>query len=72
MKRNFTIIAAAALCMVSCITNDLPYPVVVPHIISMQADGADVEIDYDSQTVTLYLQEYVNPKEVNIRSVEID
>lgn len=64
---------AAAFCMVGCISNDLPYPVVVPHITAVEADGAeDVQIDYDNQIVTIYLQEYVNPREVNITSVKID
>lgn len=64
---------AAALLMVGCITNDLPYPVVVPHITAVEADGAEeVQIDYENRIVTIYLQEYVNPKEVNIKSVQID
>lgn len=73
MKRKFISLMAALLCFAGCITNDLPYPVVVPHITAMEVDGADnVEIDFDNQIVTVYLQEYVNPRKVTIRSVEMD
>lgn len=73
MKRKFILLFAAIFCMAGCITNDLPYPVVVPHITAMEVDGADnIEIDYDNQIVTVYLMEYVNPRKVTIRSVETD
>ena len=58
MKKIIYIFAALMLC-VGCITNDLPYPVVVPHITAMDVEDADnVEIDFDNQIVTVYLQEH--------------
>ena len=61
------------LCMAGCITNDLPYPVVVPNVVSVTAESAeDVVIDYDNQVVTLYFPEYVDLRKVNIKAVEID
>lgn len=72
MKKIIYIFAALMLC-VGCITNDLPYPVVVPHITAMDVEDADnVEIDFDNQIVTVYIQEHVNPRHVVVRSVEID
>lgn len=60
-------------CLAGCITNDLPYPVMVPAVVSVEADGAEsVEIDNANQTITVYLQEYVDPRKVNIKSVEAD
>ena len=46
------------LSLAGCITNDLPYPVVVPHVTSMEVDGAkNVNIDYANQVITIYLEE---------------
>lgn len=59
--------------LTSCITNDLPYPVLVPNVVSLTADGAEnVEIDNANQIITIYLQEYVDPSKVSIESVEAD
>lgn len=56
-----------------CITNDLPYPVVVPHITSMNVqDAVDVDIDYDSQTVTVYVSETTDLRKVVIQEVKYD
>ena len=72
MKKLIYLIAAM-LCMAGCITNDLPYPVVVPNVVSVTAESAeDVVIDYDNQVVTLYFPEYVDLRKVNIKAVEID
>ena len=52
-------------CLAGCITNDLPYPVMVPAVVSVEADGAEsVEIDNANQTITVYLQEYVDPRKL--------
>ena len=59
--------------MAGCITNDLPYPVVVPNVVSVTAtDAEDVLIDYENRTVTLYFPERVDLRKVNITSVSID
>ena len=61
------------LSMAGCITNDLPYPVVVPNVVSVTAtDAEDVLIDYENRTVTLYFPERVDLRKVNITSVSID
>lgn len=73
MTKKIIYILAGILLATSCITNDLPYPVVVPHITSIEVEDAEnVEIDYDNQIVTVYIQEHVNPRHVVVRSVEID
>ena len=59
--------------LTGCIDNDLPYPVVVPHITSMTASGAEsVDINYDDRTITLTLPETTDLRNVEITSVEID
>lgn len=61
------------LCMAGCITNDLPYPVLVPNIIGLSAENAeDVFIDYDNRQITIYFPEYVDLRQVKITSVDID
>lgn len=59
--------------LTSCITNDIPYPEVVPGIVSMEVDQADkVVIDQVSRNVTIYFQETVDLRTVNITSVAFD
>ena len=59
--------------MVSCVDNDLPYPVVVPNITSVIIDEAsDIQINYDKRVVTVYLPETVDIRNVSIRSVQFD
>ena len=66
-------IFSALLCLSACIDNDLPYPVVVPHITALEADGAEsLSIDYENRTVTAYFPETKDLRAVSIRSVEID
>lgn len=63
----------AMIGLTGCIDNDLPYPVVVPHITSMTASGAEsVDINYDDRTVTLTFPETIDLRNVEITSVEID
>lgn len=59
--------------LTGCIDNDLPYPVVVPHITSITASGAEsVDINYDDRTVTLTFPETTDLRDIEITSVEID
>ena len=59
--------------MTGCITNDLPYPVVVPNITSMEVEGAEkVNIDYDKRVVTVHMKEEVDLRAVSVLSVTID
>ena len=56
-----------------CITNDIPYPVVVPHVLSVEAQGAiDVEIDQQAQEITVYVSETTDLKTVEVKSVTFD
>ena len=58
MVRKLIYILTSVICLTGCIDNDLPYPVVVPHIVSLEADGAEsISIDYQNQTVTAYFPE---------------
>lgn len=73
MMKKLINMMTAALCMAGCITNDLPYPVVVPNITGLEVEDAEnVVIDYDAQVVTVYFPEYVDLRKVNITSVTID
>jgi hypothetical protein len=59
--------------LAGCIYNDLPYPVVVPNITSMTVqDAVNVEIDYESREVTVYVSETTDLRNVVIQSVEFD
>lgn len=63
----------AAFCCTSCIKNDIPYPVVVPHILSMNVEGAlSVTPDPDNYVVNVVLGETVDLKRVNIKSFSLD
>ena len=58
---------------VGCITNDIPYPVVVPHILSVDVqDAVDVRIDQQAQEVTVYVSETTDLKSVEVKSVIFD
>ena len=73
MKKILTYILLAVFAFSSCVDNDLPYPIVVPHITSVIVDEAEkIDIDYDKQTVTIHLPESVDIRNVAIRSVQID
>lgn len=57
----------------ACITNDLPYPVVVPNIVSMDVEDAEsVEINYDDRTVIIHFPEQTDLRRISIRSFELD
>ncbi len=69
MKR-FTILSLVAMICAGCIKNDIPLPVIYPRIVAMEVEGAtEVYINSDKQEVTLTLEEQVDVKNVNIKSV---
>lgn len=73
MKKRFLTYSAVLLALASCIKNDLPYPVVVPSITSMQVSGAlSVDIDSDARTVSIVLDETTDLSNVHIVSVDYD
>lgn len=73
MMRKLIYILAALLCTSACITNDLPYPVVVPNLISIDAEGAEsVDINYEDRVATLHFPEQTDLRSVLIRSYELD
>lgn len=73
MNRRLIYILFILSTLTGCITNDLPYPEVVPNITSVVAEGTEnVEIDYADRTVTLFFPETVDLRKVRISSVEID
>ena len=73
MKKRLIYLISALFAFTSCITNDLPYPVVVPNVVSVEVEGAgNVEIDNAKRVITVHLQEYVNPRKVNVKSIEVD
>lgn len=72
MKRLIYIISAL-FCLAGCIDNDLPYPIVEPHIISMDVQGAEnVEVDFDERLVTVYFPETTDLRRITITSVQFD
>ena len=59
--------------LAGCIHNDLPYPVVVPNITSMNVqDAVKVDIDYEAHVVTVYVSETTDLRKVVIQSVDFD
>jgi hypothetical protein len=73
MKKRLIYLISALFAFTGCITNDLPYPVVVPNVVSVEVEGAgNVEIDNAKRVITVHLQEYVNPRKVNVKSIEVD
>lgn len=78
MKRAYPAILFLSVLAASCVRNDIPYPVVTPHIISMKVDGAksaeigQESIHQDTRTVDIVLEENVDLKKVNIRECNID
>lgn len=73
MKR-ITICLICVVCLITgCITNDLPYPVVVPNVTAIDAEGAEnVTIDTKHQLVTIQFPETVDLRKVEIHSLDID
>ena len=64
----------SVLVLVSCIKNDIPYPVVTLDILGVQGEGFTCEasdIDQKSRVVTLHLDEKTNIKAVQINQLDI-
>ena len=58
------------LCAVSCIRNDIPYPVIVAEISSLEVEGAkSVSIDKSARKVTIFLEEQTDIRSVKILSI---
>ena len=58
---------------VGCISNDIPYPVVVPHLLSVDVqDAVDVKIDQQAREVTVYVSETTDLRKVQVSSVSFD
>lgn len=73
MKKYLTYLFLSMFFLTGCIYNDLPYPVVVPHITSLTVkDAVDVDIDYDAQVVTVYVSETTDLRTVVVEAVEFD
>ena len=73
MKKLLIYITFALTAVVGCVDNDLPYPIVVPNVTTVMVDKADdVQIDYDSRTVTIYLPETEDIRSVTINSIKFD
>jgi hypothetical protein len=69
MKR-FTILSLVAMIFTGCIKNDIPLPVIYPRIVAMEVEGAtEVYINSDKQEVILTLEEQVDMRNINIKSV---
>ena len=70
MKKKFIYILSGLLFLTGCITNDIPYPVVVPHVDSFDVEGASkVEIDSDKQVITVYFAETTDIRNVQVNSI---
>ena len=73
MRKILIYILIAICACYGCITNDLPYPVVVPTVLSVDVEGAEsVDVDNAERVITAHLHEYVNPKNVTVKSVDVD
>lgn len=71
--KKILIYTIAMLGLVSCISNDIPYPVLIPNITSLEVAGSEqVDIDFAKRTVTVHFSETTDLRNVNIRSVEFD
>lgn len=72
MKRFAVILTTAVVLLASCIKNDLPYPLAVPSVTSLNAEGAKaVRIDQDAQSVVIELLETTDIADVSITSVTL-
>lgn len=73
MRKFILLYALILTAFTSCIKNDIPLPVVVPKITSLEVDGASaVVINSDKRTVNITLEEQTDIKRTNIRSVSFD
>lgn len=71
--RNIVTYIVYAICFVSCITNDLPYPLIEPFITSMVIEDAQqVDIDHENHIITAYFPETKDLGSVKIIDVSYD
>jgi len=71
--RRIAAAISAVLLLAGCIRNDIPYPVVVPHIISLEVPGSkSVSIDQDKRTVDIVMEENMDLRKVLITSYQVD
>lgn len=71
MKKALPYISVLLMLAVSCIKNDLPYPVRVAEVTSMDVEGAvEVTLDPARRVAEIVLEETADLSKVNIRSVE--
>lgn len=73
MKRVLAYICVSVFLLSGCLINDLPYPLVIPNITSMEVEGAQkVEIDYSKREVVIYVPETTDLRKIVVQSVELD
>ena len=73
MKNSLKISSLAILLLSSCIENDIPYPVVVPVVSSLEAEGAvEVNINSTARTVEIVLNELTDIRTVKVTSVTLN
>ena len=73
MKKTLIYILFALFFFTGCITNDIPYPVVVPHISSFDVEkAANVTIDPENQVITVHFAETVDMRKVKVNSIELE
>ena len=71
--KKILIYTIAILGLTGCISNDIPYPVIVPNITSLEIDGStSVDINYEKRIITVHFPETADLRQVNIKSYEID
>lgn len=74
IRLSYLTTAIIALCIATgCIKNDIPYPVVKLDIVSIEAEGLQLQpvIDNTAHTAKLTLEETTDIRNVNITSVEM-
>ena len=70
--KRIALLAIAALTLSSCITNDIPYPVIKLGITSITVEGTSAEcnIDHVNRTISIPLKENTDIRNVKITDVE--
>ena len=73
MRKFLMIYTLLVATFTSCIENDIPLPVIVPKVTSLEVDGATaVVINSDKRTINITLDEQTDIKRANIRSISFD
>ena len=73
MKKTLIYILFGLFFFTGCITNDIPYPVVIPHVNIFDVENAvNVSVDADNQVITVHFAETVDMRNVKVRSVEFE